>query len=303
MPNTPTQERLKNSHPRQPPKHPNPPIPQPSNPKIAPRIPPPDPIIRPHHSLLNINHNKQGNEHPQKSLQFQDLTLTFFQTGKNKSPIRITITKILKMIPIEGRAVWECILPDGDIAVIKYWARTYLKAVEAYKKTLYAYYLFPTGAPFLPSLYNYGEVTHPIPPGYAIILEKRPGQLLSLRNPHCQSSLLGVERHLKLFFRMLKDKGFKHTTVYYDNLLWDEKSDMVTVMGWTGLDKLWKGEEIDKTGVERGYDKELFLKMWTGKMMFVEKPVDVTVTGFVEVVVKEDRKKRKNKKKKMWLPR
>ncbi|KAF3192241.1 hypothetical protein TWF225_000501 [Orbilia oligospora] len=205
------------------------------------------------------------------------------------------------MIPTEGRAVWECILPDGDIAVIKYWARTYLKAVEAYKKTLYAYYLFPTGAAFLPSLYSYGEVTHPIPPGYAIILEKRPGQLLSLRNPHSKSSLLGVEGHLKLFFRMLKDKGFKHTTVYYDNLLWDEKSDMVTVMGWSGLDKLWKGEEIDKTGVERGYDKELFLKMWTGKMMFVEKPVDVTVTGFVEVVVKEDRKKKK--KKKMWLPR
>ncbi|EGX46054.1 hypothetical protein AOL_s00110g218 [Orbilia oligospora ATCC 24927] len=301
MPNTPTptQERLQNSHPRQPPKHPNPPIPRPPIPKIALRIPPPDPIIRPHHSILNKKHNKHTNEPPQQiPLQFQDFTLTFFQIGKNKSPIRITITKILKMVPVEGRAVWECILPDGDVAVIKYWAKTYLKAFEAFKKTLYTYYLFPTGAPFLPSLHNYGEITHPIPPGYAIILEKRPGKLLSLRNPHSKSSLLNIERHLKLFFGMLKDKGFKHTMVYYDNLLWDEKSDMVTVMGWTGLDRLWKGEEVDKKGVERGYDKELFLKMWTGKMMFVEKPVDVMGTGFVGVVVKED-----GKKKKMWLPR
>ncbi|KAF3278840.1 hypothetical protein TWF970_004384 [Orbilia oligospora] len=134
MPNTPTpnQERLKNSHPRQPPKHPNPPNPQPPTPKIALRIPPPDPIIRPHYSLLNTNHNKQTNESPQQLPPFQDFKITFFQIGKGKSPIRITITKILKMIPIEGRAVWECILPDGDIAVIKYWARTYLKAVEAY---------------------------------------------------------------------------------------------------------------------------------------------------------------------------
>ncbi|KAK6498156.1 hypothetical protein TWF506_004395 [Arthrobotrys conoides] len=262
-----------------------PPPPEKQKPRTQePYIPPPDPIVRPHYWNVDINRNP---------LSFEPFTVTFYASGDNE-PMKLLLTKVLKLIPNEFRAVWECTLPDGTEAVVKYWGRQCTRGVESFRTTLKAHRLFPAD-PFIPDLHFHGEITTPLPQGHAIILQKRPGVLLStLQPPRSETDKSGIIGHLKLIFGLLKISGYKHTTIYYDNLLWDDVSNTLTVTGWTGLVKkgLWE--------VKGGFDEELFEKVWSGRMVFVERPVDaVRGTRWVEPVrVGVDKEVRM-----MWLPR
>ncbi|KAK6347508.1 hypothetical protein TWF718_005349 [Orbilia javanica] len=200
---------------------------------------------------------------------WKPVTVTFFPQmidyRYSDKPIKVTLTKMIKLVKLNTRGIFECLLPDGRVGMLKYWSRQCIRPTAdcRYNVETAAHTIFK-GDPFIAPLLYKGEITEGFPQGYATITEKRPGIPLSLV-PRTYDNYNGILGHLILFFGLCKGHEIKHDTIYRDNFLWDKDSNTVTVTGWESLSPHPRLAADGKEVEGRGFDEEVFARVWRGE--------------------------------------